>query len=123
MVDGSSEMQSEVIEESFIKYKIPFNHVFATFADGCSAMAGQILGLKGLLQQKNKKMIFMICGAHKTSLIIQHSVGSSKIIPPHVVNFIQNAPGLVSHSSKRSHDLKYFQEKMDQKQHQIIPIE
>ena len=120
MADCSSERLLKLIEESFIKYKIPFDNVFATSADGCSAMTGVILGLKGLLQLKNKKMLFMIFGAHKVSLIIQHSVGSSKIIPPQVLNFIQNAPGLDSHSSKRSHDLKYFQEKLDQKQQKML---
>lgn len=105
------------VVDYFAKYNIPITDIIGFASDNASVMMGHLNGVKAKFQEKIPN-IFVI-GCLSNSLHLCASKACS-FLPDQVENMARNIYNYFSHSAKRQHELREFQEFVNAEPHKLL---
>lgn len=107
-----------LIKEFFNQHNIPFKNMIGLATDGASVMAGNIGGLRALLQAETN-LFFLKCTCHSLHLCSSYAF---KKLPNTLETLCRNIYSYFSHSPKRITELQEFQKYCAVEPHKILGI-
>ncbi|XP_028901719.2 zinc finger protein 862-like [Zeugodacus cucurbitae] len=106
------------VKKFLLDNNIPLKNIIGMATDGASVMAGHLSGVKALLESETN-IFYLKCTCHSLHLCVSYA---TKKIPEDVNWLCRNIYSFFSHSPKRVHDFKEFQEYCSVKPHKILGV-
>ncbi|VEN52684.1 unnamed protein product [Callosobruchus maculatus] len=101
----------------FHKFDIPLENIIGFASDNASVMMGQFNGVKAKLKGVIPHVFTIGCLSHSIHLCASKACSH---LPDSVENMTRNIYNYFSHSAKRQHDFKEFQQFVDAEPHKLL---
>lgn len=105
------------IEYQFNADRIPITNVIGFASDGASVMVGEHNSVKSRLLQVNPNLFVTNCICHSAHLVASYACAK---LPRQTEDFVRGVYSYFSHSAKRLHEFKQFQQFTETKPHKLL---